>query len=193
MDMKKYLSGKAAYYVGDFFPHGKEDLKYVFFLESPHVDEIKEDNQVPLAGDSGKAVSQFLFGKNEKSSFSEKIKNADLKIGIINISNVPLQDIGILPKSITSKDLSKIRNSKRVKKELYDIFKEKMDGYSLENVEKYIVCGEFASIYVEKYSKEKKWDIEKILKVPHPSRGQWQFIEKNKDNLDELKKLFSEF
>ena len=51
---------------------------------------------------------------------------------------------------------------------------------------------EFASMYFEKYNKSKEtpWENKIILKVPHPSRGQWAFINNHKDELDKLERLF---
>lgn len=196
MELKKYLEGKAFYFVDDCFSCDEKDVEYLFLLESPHKEEIK--TQVPLSGKSGKAVSKFLFGENEEESFGEKVKNkkTNQKIGIVNISNVPLQIIEIISKTIEiPKELEDIRNSKKENAILYKIFKEKMDKMSFPNIKKIIVCGEFAFTYFNKYNTEErngevKWAHDIISVVPHPSRGQWAFILKNEQHLKEIVNLF---
>ena len=194
MELKKYLSGRVAYYVEDCFSCEKNDVEYLFFLESPHNDEI--DSLIPLAGASGIAVSQFLFGNNESTPFGQLIseQKTQFKIGIINISNVPLQYCKAIPESDFPVEISKLRTSSNINDTLYNIFKKKMDTYNFPNLKWIIVCGEFASMYFEQYNKSKKtpWENDIILKVPHPSRGQWNFIRNNKDSLDELANLFGE-
>ncbi len=194
MKLEKYLKGQAFYYVDDCFSCEEKNVEYLFFLESPHIDEIKEEKQVPLAGNSGRAVAKFLFGEDEEQPFGEIVKKQEreYKIGIINISNVPLQNIDTIPKKIFPKELEKIRESKQINDSLYQIFKSKMDTYQFAGIKKIIVCGEFASTYFDEYNKTKGWDSSIILKVPHPSRGQWNFIEKNKGNLEKLKKIFKD-
>jgi len=94
-------------------------LDYLFILESPHTDEVKQGH--PLAGDSGKSVTKFLLKKNNKNNtdkrieaemkktFGEIVKDSyvrndddkkcantllnNKKIAIVNVSNVPLQVI----------------------------------------------------------------------------------------------------
>jgi len=196
MELEPYLSGKAFYYVDDCFSCKKSDVEYLFFLESPHKDELK--NQTPLVGKSGKAVSKFLFGESEEEAFGEKVKQkkTNQKIGIINISNVPLQKIEIISNSVgTPLELEDIRNSKKVNDVLYKIFKEKMDKMSFPNIKKIIVCGEFALAYFDKYNKDEKngkqkWNSNIISIVPHPARGQWAFILKNEGNLKKLEGIF---
>lgn len=196
MELEKYLKGQAFYYVDDCFSCEEKDVEYLFFLESPHKDEI--ENQTPLSGKSGKAVSKFLFGKNEKEAFGVKVKNktTNQKIGIVNISNVPLQAIEMISKTIEiPKELEDIRNPKKKNDTLYTIFKEKMDKKSFPKLKKIIVCGEFAFTYFDKYNKEegkgkKKWKSDIISVVPHPSRGQWAFILKNEQHLKDIVNLF---
>lgn len=192
MELKKYLSGRVAYYVADCFSCEKKDVEYLFFLESPHNDEI--DSLIPLSGSSGIAVSKFLFGDNESTPFGQLIsgQKTQFKIGIINISNVPLQRCTLVPESDFPDEITKLRTSSSTNDDLYQIFKEKMDAYHFPNLKKIIVCGEFASMYFIKYNESKKdpWKNEMILKVPHPSRGQWQFVMNNKNSLDELAILF---
>ena len=95
------------------------------------------------------------------------------------------------------KELADIRNSRKLNPTLYEIFKNKMDNLSLPNIKKIIVCGEFALTYFDKYNKDDtsktpKWSDEKNIIVPHPSRGQWQFILEHQNSLTTLKNLFEE-
>jgi hypothetical protein len=73
-----------------------EDRKILLMLESPHRDEI--EHEAPLAGRSGKSVTKVLKDglsideSNKEIAFGRLVKaNKVNKIGIMNISNLPLQ------------------------------------------------------------------------------------------------------
>ena len=196
------------YFVDDVFNADKELVEFLFVLESPHKEEVI--NSVPLMGNSGIDVSKFLYGRKETIPFGKKISTITVpKIGIINVSNIPLQvikeDVANTNYPVADKvrqKLQEFRDSKTIKKDdkLYPFFSKKMDDFP--NVKIFIICGTFAEKYFDKYvieqnenfilKKQYKGEIE-ILKVPHPSYGHWQFIDKHKDNLERLKEIFSEF
>ena len=47
-----------------------KDIKYIFILESPHTDEVKE--KIPVVGKSGKSMSKVLFD-DKKLKTTEKL------------------------------------------------------------------------------------------------------------------------
>ena len=199
--LEKYLNKLEnptdSYFVPDYPKENHEEIKTLFILESPHVDEI--EGRKPLQGSAGKNVSDF-FGLT-KPFGEEKEFLIKHKIGIVNVSNIPLQliDKKSDKHQVTAIELNSLRTSKSTNSTLYAFFQKKMKKY--KKVDTFIICGAFAEKYFDKYIlDEKKLSIIKkhyqgkikILKVPHPSYGHWQFIEKHKDNLEKLRKLFSE-
>lgn len=68
----------------------KVDLEWLFVLESPHNDEI--ENDYPVAGASGKDMAKVLFENNVGDlSLGKLVQDGDSKIGIMNVSRVPLK------------------------------------------------------------------------------------------------------
>lgn len=198
---KLKLKNECPYYVQDTAEGYEKDIKILFVLESPHKEEVKEGK--PLVGKSGENVSDYIYKQGAKEAFGELheylLKH---KIGIINVSNIPLQVIKENEEDARSisKELSDLRDCDEINSSLLYFFCEKMKKY--ENVEKFVVCGNFASVYFDKYIEcDKQEKIKEnlknkkieLLKVPHPSYKHWQFIDKHKDNLERLKEIFSEF
>ena len=191
----------------------KGEFDYIFIVESPYKDEV--ENHCPLFGKSGKEVSKYLFGeKYEKVGFGElvnennKVLNGK-KIAIVNVSNMPLQDVKYenckVPEEIITQ-LGKIRDNSISEntigsQTLYKMFEKKLEKYLKEaNEDCYIVlCGEFVTRYFNKYLEDADKDLLlkfcknelKRLFVPHPSRNQWTFINKHKDDLTLLKENFN--
>lgn len=206
------------YFVPDIKNCDKNEVKYIILVESPHTDEvnpkIKTEERYPLAGDSGKSVAKFLFG--EDNAIGELMKNKDEKIpqmAIVNVCNVPLQLVHEennnddkntqkannknTQKAINNvkkyrdfdKDLNYVRNNCKVIDELKENLKERLKEYKKSNAT-IIVCGEFAKAYYYDIKNEKDFSNFKDLYVPHPSRNQWEFIYKHKDDVSILKWLF---
>ena len=202
-ELKKYLEGNAKeeslrYFVKDCFEVDKADVRTLFILESPHIEEMKDKK--PLMGLSGKAVSKFIgLGDSELGSNVSSLTKH--KIAIVNVSNIPLQviDANKCDCSNLENELRKIRTQNEVETTIYEGFAKKMQGF--DKVERIIVCGAFAEKYFDKFimaeenslllKKSYKKEVE-IIKVPHPSRGQWQFIYKHKENLEKIKDLFKD-
>lgn len=101
--------------VDDIIPKDLSKLKYVFILESPHIDEIRAG--LPLIGDTGESVMKALG-----ISVTDKINNfgkfVSLKrndTAIMNISQCPLQSInkkGVEIKYIEDEDVRNfVRNN----------------------------------------------------------------------------------
>lgn len=156
-----------------------KELDYIFILESPHVDEVKDGH--PLAGKSGEAVANFLlkndkeetFGKIVKDSYDSdddtksKCANSPLnnkKIAIINISNVPLQVIE-KSKEVTKNIVGALedirKNEITMNKEgavyLLKKFAIKFKPYCdrIGDDTTIVVCGDFARKYFDAISDDK--------------------------------------
>lgn len=201
-ELKNYLDRntkeeKAPYFVDDCFGVSKEEVCTLFILESPHIEEVKD--QKPLMGLSGKAVSKFIgLGDSELGANLSALTK--YKIAIVNVSNIPLQviDANKCDCSKLENELRKIRTQNEVEKTIYEAFAKKMQGFN--KIERIIVCGAFAEKYFDKFimaeenslllKKSYKKQVE-IIKVPHPSRGQWQFIDKHMGNLEKVKNIFN--
>lgn len=197
---------KPDYYVKDTLEGDEEKAEMLFILESPHKEEVKTN--IPLVGNSGSDISAFLYGNEETQPFGKKISTfSSKKIGIMNVSNIPLQVLKETDQNTnynTSnniyQELKELRNLENTNDTLFNFFCEKIIKY--RNVKTFVICGKFSEVYFDKYILEEKehsiikkqyqGEIE-ILKVPHPSYGHWQFIDKHKDNLERLKEIFSEF
>lgn len=187
-----------SYYVQDIADKKTSNIECLFILESPHVDEIRA--RKPLMGSAGKYISAF-FNLGEKP-FGDYEQLSDKKIGIMNVSNIPLKPIEGENADDVAKikdELEKHRENNQINETLFSFFTEKIKKYT--KVKTYVVCGTFAEKYFDKYVKSDNAKVclnafydEKIniLKVPHPSYGHWQFIDKHKDNLDRLRKIFAE-
>lgn len=175
--------------------------KYIFVLESPHNDEVK--NGYPVAGKSGIDMGKFMgIGVNE--SFGKYAKdNPDKDIVIINISKVPLQEINNLDdkyktllngvcKLIRSgyKTLGKHRDKdvNIIEEKLLEDFRVRFNNINMNNETKIIVCGRFSESYFDNIKNKLNIGESEILYVPHPSRHQW---DKPKGDLLKLKDIFS--
>lgn len=198
--LKKLEQNKdCPYYVPDTAVGKEENIKILFILESPHKEEVKAKK--PLMGISGENVN--IFFDRKKTPFGKETKFLDDNhIGLANVSNIPLQIIGE-NKDATEKielELKKLRENKKTNETLSKFFCSKIKKY--KHVTTFVLCGLFVERYFDEYvfkqnnksnilKKIYKGEVE-ILKVPHPSYGHWQFIDKHKNNLERLKEIFSE-
>lgn len=85
---KKYLKDKE-YHVKDTIP---KNMEVLFILESPHNEEIKQ--KLPLCGPTGELVTNFFKIKSQKpfgELVSDNMNKGSARIGIMNVSKVPLQ------------------------------------------------------------------------------------------------------
>ena len=197
--LKRLKTDKPTYYVKDTAEGSEESIEILFVLESPHKEEVA--SRKPLMGRAGEYVSDFLDCENRPFGENQKLFKSN-QIGIFNVSNIPLQVIDCNKKEAEDikDELKQLRESDTVNATLFSFFSEKIKKYT--NVRTYVLCGAFAAKYFDKYILEKdndnilkkqyKGEIE-ILKVPHPSYGHWQFIDKHKENLERLKEIFSKF
>lgn len=186
-----------------------EHKKYIFILESPHIDELL--NLAPVAGLSGKAMSKVLFGEGEKVPLGIKIKSDSFsEIGIMNICPIPMQAAAYSNDKVTQKYgefkgdpyksffnvFEKLRTNTKasyknlIKNELQahilDDFKKELEKMS-ESRLVLIPCGKTAGVFLDVLDiQNPKWQI--LLDVPHPSYGNWH-KEKYSAKIAEMMKM----
>lgn len=177
----RYFNDKQ-YIVDDIISKNKS--KIVFILESPHNEEI--DAGHPTAGQSGIDMADFINIGDKKKSLGEIANNDNsLGISILNISRVPLQVTNDLDEEY--KDL--VYELDRIIRKGYDSFGKHISKKEFNEIEEtllcdfrkrynnvvlnedtlIVICGEFAKVYFDKIKKD-----DKVIYVPHPSRGQWK-------------------
>ena len=205
MSLKQYIENCSnnGIKVDDLIFKKNENDKFylLFILESPHTEEIKEG--VPLAGKSGKSVYNILnIDDNKNSELSRtgsfgkflsenKCYVEERRIGIVNVSNVPLQNIGNLDFEFP-KELVDIREKQKLDDDIFEIFKEKFFKICSDITEDtcVVICGNFAQRYFKELPIVKDGTLKyKEIKLPHPSRNSWEMIDKYKDGLQKLKSL----
>ena len=184
------------YYVKDIENCKIDNVEYIILCESPHSDEIeyKDGNPqlLPLVGDSGKSVSEFLFGKKKPIGvwLIEDLQKEEKElphIAIVNTCNVPLQKVDKSQNKVKDLNLAYLRDNCKIIPELKENLKVRLAKYTKAHT--IIVCGEFAQAYYNELKNNFK--TIKSLYVPHPSRNHWQFIYEHKDDISTLKWLFN--
>ena len=185
--MKDFIQryGFEDYYVGDLVD---EETEIIFVLESPHVYEVK--NGYPVAGKSGKDMSKVLIEDEtlKKLSFGQLIFEKKIqKFGIVNISNIPLQELAYdlnnknflaLPTQLIFKDFVLFRQNPRLRKKearvnnliktYQEDFRKRLETHKDKKI---VLCGAFVhKIFNDTFSHS---DFKEVLEVPHPSFNNW--------------------
>ncbi len=217
--IQEYLrSTDKEYYVPDVQNYenteaDKNKNEYLFIFESLHTEEV--NNKYPLAGNSGKAVTKFLFGDAVSNSFGKLVKNKAEILGtkyinIMNISNVPLQktDKNKAEYNALEKELKALRKPNASSEKdgfdcLLDLFTKKLGTFlktrdSKQNNIYIFVFGATAINYFEQAINEQTIkghldnNLYDIIYFPHPSMSNWTNKRKMKykENLPILKKEF---
>ncbi|MEN8303721.1 MAG: uracil-DNA glycosylase family protein [Campylobacterota bacterium] len=177
------------YFVNDLV---YKDSEVVFVLESPHTQEVK--NGYPVAGKSGKDMSQVLFGLDE--AFGKLIHDQTIKnIAIVNVCNYPLQKSAYL--NVELKELEffeKIRQNPKLRKSdklginavIDRVMSDFAERLKKHKDKKIVLCGNFAQNCFETYLYRD--NFQEVLYVPHPSFNNWR-KEKYRDVIEELKRF----
>ncbi len=185
------------YFVNDLI---YDDTKIIFVLESPHVYEVK--NGYPVAGKSGKDMSKVLMSDEnlKKESFGKLIYEQRIKnFGIVNISNIPLQELAYstedinfqkLPTQLIFKDFVLFRQNPSLRKKdcrvnnLIRVFQEDfVKRLSSHKDKKIVLCGAFVhKIFNDTFSHD---DFKETIEVPHPSFNNWS-KGKYREKIEEL-------
>lgn len=182
-----------------------EEKKVVFILESPHVDELR--NEAPVAGLSGKSMTKTLF-QGQTTALGIKIKaEPENKIGIMNICNIPMQRLAYSKDKVVEKygdidlekyadffdAIEKIRTSTKSKykseeqNELQEYimqdFREEMQKLK-ERKLLIIPCGKTAEKFFEIANvSSENWEV--MNGISHPSFNQWS----RKTNAEKIKEM----
>ncbi len=173
------------YFVDDLVYTNTEVL---FVLESPHNEEVKMG--YPVAGKSGRDMSKVLCASSEpfgKLIFEGKLS----KVGIINISNYPLQKSAYNEDDALLELFEKFRQNPKLRKHdklgLNDVVSKMMDSFKsrLESHtdKKIVLCGRFAQNAFDSLFHE--LNFKEVLRVPHPSFNQW-LRASNKEIIEKL-------
>ena len=161
------------YFVGDLI---YEDTEILFVLESPHTQEVMMG--YPVAGKSGRDMSKVLCSSNEP--FGKLIHDKQLsKVGIINISNYPLQKSAYNHDDPLLELFEKFRQNPKLRKHdklgVNDVISKMMDSFKsrleLHTDKKIVLCGRFAQNAFDSLFHE--LNFKEVLRVPHPSFNQW--------------------
>lgn len=188
-----------------------DSATFIFILESPHVQELK--NRAPVAGSSGKTMASVLLDQsvdkplgllvkqNVEAGFPDKRLN---KIGIMNVSNIPLQKKAYDFHDVQQYEfffelLEKIRttNERTVysSQEMNELQTALLHQFN-ENLKQLIgrkctlvPCGRFAQKFFRLSTiRDSSWNI--IDDVPHPSYNSWNQT-RYQEKISELKQAFS--
>jgi len=180
-----------SFFVPDIIPLKLDELKIIFLLESPYLEEVKAG--CPLAGSSGKSVSKFLHQIDKKIPIDLPFgiylkKSEDSRFAIMNASNYPM-DLNAYPlenqlKGVVynTKHLDELRikiprNSiKKLPAEVLNTFSRslldlKKRVRSILILDQLIVpCGKVAASFWNHMQLE---CLNEVICLPHPSRNQW--------------------
>lgn len=214
-DMKKekmhllYQSLKETYTVEHLI---SEHKKYLFVLESPHIDELVQG--APVSGLSGKAMSRVLLPGADKTAIGIQLKEKpEHSIGILNICTIPMQRTAYMHEKVTTSyggfDIEKYADFfdilEKLRTETKTSYKaaERNDLqemilhdfvhtlHSLENQDILLIpCGKTAEMFMKAANLDT--DVWRILTgVPHPSFGNWhksRYAEKIKEVKNAIEK-----
>jgi hypothetical protein len=191
--------------VKDLLPDKIECMKFLFILESPYLNELYY--QVPLAGNSGKSITNFIRKHISTEipmnyPFGSYIKNYNNAIlGIMNCATHPLskkvyENFELLDETNIDKinEFESIRQNPHrfnfndalnknisIYKILNQKFEDRLIKYHKKNKNFTIIsCGKLSENFIQNISNSSFQILSghKVIQVPHPSYNQW-FKEKN--------------
>lgn len=197
-----------AWSVPDLVPSGPQRVELLFVFESPHTTELKEN--IPVSGSTGVSALEYLLDARSNESLgnyvSLKHKTGDYRVGIVNVSNVPLQkkaftggsnpplssrEWQVISRVRTSKarlvDTTRLADANRAGLTLLSSLQARLDALNLDIDCTIVPAGDFA----RRFTKELSPLPAKVLtEIPHPSRNSWS-NSKNLPELVALRDLFS--
>lgn len=196
----------------------------LFILESPHVQELKF--KAPVSGNSGATMSKHIFGQAYARFPLGRLvkKNVDNRsdrpslngIGLLNVSNIPLQKLAYGQMPATAPDISEWFDAMSTVRTNHHT--EKYNSELAQQIQEYLIttlqrkllkfqgrsitlvpCGRFAQKFIRLANvHDDSWDV--IENVPHPSYNSWdraQYAKTIKQVVDAVKQaakpLSSEF
>jgi len=168
-----------------------KDTEIIFVLESPHTQEVK--NGYPVAGKSGVDMSNVLFLQDE--AFGKLVKEKKVNgIGIVNVSNYPLQHSAYMKDFEDIAFFEKVRQNPKQRRydklginstviKIMQDFERRLKVYKDKKI---VLCGNFAqSAFDSVFNEDEFLDV---LRVPHPSFNNWK-KQRYKDKIQELKRF----
>lgn len=213
MSVKDYVSeaGRGIYHdchVPDLVPTGPQLVKLLLILESPHVDELAA--KTPVSGEAGMTALEYLLPARPTESLGGYVRAkhdaGDFRVGILNVSNVPLQeqafDDGGTKPTLSARDwlvIERIRMSTARSVTgtqcaeanaaggiLLRGLEARVDALTLDADCVVVPCGRFA----QRFTRElRRLPVTAPLEVLHPSRRQW-LNHANHPSLLALQELF---
>ncbi|TLS37452.1 uracil-DNA glycosylase family protein [Pseudalkalibacillus caeni] len=186
-----------------------EDTRMVFILESPHTAEVK--NNIPVAGSSGATMTRNLFEDNINEPLGLLIKkhlkeSKELprleKIGLLNVSNIPLQKRPYKKEDLTGTKLELLEQFEKVRKNnqkdsfkesdleaaqelLLKKFRNRLNNFTDRSLI-LVPCGRFAQKFFRIANVTADgWRV--IEEVPHPSYNSWS-RDRYKDQIEEVRR-----
>lgn len=180
---------KDTYSVKDLIP---TDARFLFILESPHKEELK--NGIPVAGSSGKMMTKIIFGESMSEPIgllvSSRIGRSEeqklSQIALLNVSPIPMQ-AAAYSAADQAKHIKFLSILEKIRVNLSANYRDPDWNYVRDLIRTdfgirlaallhrelcIIPCGKFASHhYFDSGILGKKWS--EISGVPHPSRNQW--------------------
>lgn len=179
-----------------------ENMQFLFVFESPYLNELYY--QVPLAGKSGRNVTNFLLKKHIKHlaippnyPFGSYLSNYhDERFGIMNCSNQPLDKKVYMNLSVNIDEqkiaLDRIRKNpstkfmnrdlpidKELHSKLQSDFEKRLNSYIYKNEKLIIIaCGKLAENFINTAISHNPriFNEENVIMVPHPSFNLWDRI-----------------
>lgn len=182
------------WHVPDLLPTDPKQIRLLFVLESPHVDELDSPRR-PVVGEAGKSALKYLQGTSWRGeSLGDFVANqhaaGDGRLAVLNVSTVPLQVEAFartsVPPALTPEEWrwlgktfrrssAKTVNATGVPKSdaagqlLLDGVQGRVDRCRLSSASTVVACGNWAQRYVRQLT-----GLPSVpLKVPHPANHQW--------------------
>lgn len=172
----------------------------IFILESPHVQELKYG--APVSGSSGATMSKHLFGEKyarlplglliKKNADEQKNRPRLNLIGLMNVSNIPLQAVAYGPSTARytraewMRAMEHVRSNNQTTDYRQPSFNE-VQGFLAETLRNrlsllthrsctLVPCGRFAQKFFRLANqKSVHWNV--IEGVPHPSYNSWDRVQ----------------
>lgn len=192
MTIQSYLqetgTGPSAHlFVPDLVGRQGASVDLVLLLESPHIDEVQAKH--PLAGRAGREALAFLSetrdsGRSLGEEISQRQRNGDFRVAILNVSRVPLQ-----PQAVTGSDplraedwaqlerlrgsgakqVGRLRTRRQYAESLLDNLASRLALLDLGPGTTVAPTGRFAQMFWRSLPATPS----ALLEVPHPARHQW--------------------
>jgi len=192
---EQYLrsSLNSSWRVADLIPQDLSEIRLIFVLESPHVEELATG--VPVVGGAGESALRFLqgagwTGQSLGSFVKDKHAAGDARLAVMNVSTMPLQQnaykqtsvrpdltdqewnwLGATFRNSTARTVDATRDpvANGVGNLLLGSLQKRINRLRLAPGSVVVPCGRFARRYVRQLHELPG----EVLSVPHPSRNQW--------------------